>query len=435
MSQRNRLHSLGIALLAGLLLSIVTTGVGARSARAQNAHVTLLVWDEATGGGEAKAVNQIYANFMKLHPNITIKHEAFTTDQLRQTEKTALGSGTGPDLLESSPGPGWAGDLARSGLISPLTRIAATYQWNTRIVKAALQGATINGVLYGVPTQIDMIGLYYNKTLIAKAGLTVPQTQAQLVTFCQQAKAKGYIPMAFGDDPGWEAYHTFSMIANNTAGVNVMRKLLTYHQGSWNTPQFVKAITLYFVDLQRAGCFSSGVTGVQYTDANALFDTGKALLNPTGSWIANEVAGDKFDMGMMPYPAVNGHRVWVSGVGAAYYLSSKTAHPKEARMLLDYLISPPSTKIWEEVANVIVPVQFDTRSLKVAPLVRSLFNQVQAAIHGTANFGFNIDVLTGDKFNTAMSNDFQAVLNGQETPQQAADHLQAAWQQGLKIIK
>src|SRR5215212_5032617 len=66
----------------------------------------------------------------------------------------------------------------------------------------------------GTPLQTDLIGMFYNKTLLDQEGLTAPETLDELVTFCGQATEKGYIPIAFGDNEGWEAFHQFSMTAN-----------------------------------------------------------------------------------------------------------------------------------------------------------------------------------------------------------------------------
>lgn len=49
----------------------------------------------------------------------------------------------------------------------------------------------MNGKLWGAPTEIEFVGMYYNKTLLDKEGLKLPETFDQLLSFCQQAKAKG----------------------------------------------------------------------------------------------------------------------------------------------------------------------------------------------------------------------------------------------------
>ena len=132
---------------------------------------------------------------------------------MRQTVNTAISSGTGPDIIFYDAGPGYAGVLADAGLLCPLDDYAAQYGWTERVAAPALEATTIDGTLYGMPLHDDLIGMYYNKTLLDQEGLTVPETLDDLVAFCGEAKEKGYIPIAFGNNPGWEAFHQFSMTA------------------------------------------------------------------------------------------------------------------------------------------------------------------------------------------------------------------------------
>ena len=445
MSQPRRWRPLAIvaALIVGLVLS---AGIGGNRARTtvsasspathNQAQVTLKVWDQFTDPGDAAAANTVDAAFMAAHPSIKIRREAFATDQMRQTVKTALASGTGPDVIFYDAGPGYAGVLAQAGLIRPLDDVAARHGWTHRILAASRQGATINGKLYGLPLQVDLIGVYYNKTLMDKEGLKAPQTFDQLVGFCRQAKAKGYIPLAFSDNVGWQAFHQFSMVSNNIVGPEAMRQLLFDNQGSWNTPQMVRAIRLYFVDLQKAGCFSRNVNALGYDDANALFYTGKALMNPTGSWLVGDIERHvkKYQIAMMPFPSISGGkaRVWVSGIGSAYYISTKSQHSQEAAAFLDYLVSPAATKVWTEQANFILPVKLDTSGVHGLPLYKFILDTLQTAFSGRVSLGYNIDVLAPAQFNTEMQNGFQAVLAGQRTPEQEAAALQKAWTRGMK---
>ena len=94
---------------------------------------------------------------------------------MRQTVNTAL-------RLRHRPGhhllrrwPGYAGVLADAGLLIPLDDYAPQYGWKERIAPPALEATTIDGKLYGMPLQVDLIGMYYNKTLLDQEGLTVPR--------------------------------------------------------------------------------------------------------------------------------------------------------------------------------------------------------------------------------------------------------------------
>jgi raffinose/stachyose/melibiose transport system substrate-binding protein len=430
---RSRRWSTPIAIFA-LLLSIMA-GPLFGTARAQN-QVTLRVWDQFTDEPANTVVQNIYNDFMAKDPNIKIEREAVSSDQMRQTVNTAIASGTGPDVILYDAGPGYAGLLANAGLLLPLDQYAAKYGWSEKIAAPAKEATTIDGKWYGLPLSVDLIGMYYNKTLLDKEGLAVPKTFDDLVAFCGQARAKGYTPIAFADNPGWQAFHQFSMTSNQMIGPDAMRKLLYDHQGSWDTPPIVTAIKSYFVDLNKANCFPPDPAAITYDDGNSLFFTGQALLHTTGSWLIRDMEEQMtdYEVGFVPFPAIAGGKgsVWISGVGAAYYITAKTAHPDEAASFLDYLFSQATLAKWTGDAKIFVPVKFDVSNLQISPLAKSVIDVLQSANEPNGpKFGYNVDVLAPPQFNDMMQNGFQAILAGQKTPEQEAADLEAAWKQGM----
>lgn len=432
MSSAHPRRRLPNALVVALLALVTMVGLAPRVGAAQD-QVELRIWDQFTGP-ESATVDDIYKQFTVANPGIKITREAIQTDQMRDTINTAMSSGTGPDVIFYDAGPGYAGVLADAGLLSPLDDLAGQYGWTDRINPAALEGTTIGGKLYGLPLQTDLIGMYYNQDLLDKEGLTVPTTLDELKTFCGAASAKGYVPMALSANPGWQTFHQFSMVANAMMGPDAVRELLINNNGSWDSPEVVKAIDAFFVQLRDAKCFSPDVNALTYDDASALMYSGQALLNTTGSWLLGDLEENMPDanLGFVPFPQLPEAkgRYWISGVGSAYYISAKSNHQAEAAKLLDYLFSPEIAKRWVEEARSFVPVQLDTATLNVSPLFKSIIDVLQSGIAGDTEFGYNVDVLAPPAFNEAMSNGFQAMLSGDKTAEQMAADLQAAWEAG-----
>ena len=421
--------------MVGLALLLVLLGAGVQPTASAQEDVTLRVWDQFTGP-EGAVVDQIYEAFTEQNPNVTIEREAFDTDQMRQTVNTALASGTGPDVIFYDTGPGFAGVLQEANLLQPLDGMADQYGWRDRLVESALQGATIDGQLYGLPLQIDLIGLYHNQTLMEQEGFQVPETVDQLLEFCGQASEKGYIPLAFGNSEGWPAGHQFSITTTQMAGPEGMYRLLFEQQGSWDTPEMVTAIRAFFVDLRDAGCFGEDPNALTYDDANALFYSGQALMTPTGSWLISDIEENMPDQQVefVRFPAIQGGEgsFWVTGLGSAYYISANSQHQEEAGKFLDYLFSPEVAQRWVGEADFFLPMEVDTSGLELSPLAQSVFEVLQSAAAGETPLGYNIDVLTPPGFNDMMSNGFQAILAGDKTPEQQAADLQAAWLEGTQ---
>ncbi len=426
------------SVLSIALVFLLCLAAAPQMGAAQGEKIELRVWDQFTAPGESEVVDAIYSAFTEQNPNVTITREAMSTDQMRQTVNTALASGTGPDIIFYDTGPGFAGVLADAGLILPLDDMASLYGWRDRFIPSAIQGATIDGKLYGLPLQVDLIGMYYNKTLLDQEELQVPQTVDELATFCGQAKEKGYEPpLAFSNNPGWQSGHQFSMTTTNMVGPATMQQLLFEHQGSWNSPEMVTAIDAFFVKLRDAGCFSDP-NALSYDDGNSLFFTGQSLLHPTGSWLVGDIEENMtdYEVGMVPFPSPTGGEgsFWVTGLGSAYYISAQSQHQEAAGQFLAHLFSPETATRWVGEADFAVPMAIDTANLEVSPLFKSILDVLASSTNGQTQLGYNIDVLTPPEFNDVMTNGFQAMLAGDKTAEQQAADLQAAWEAGLPAM-
>lgn len=424
-----------VALTALIFLFGLTIGPLLSNARAQEP-VELRVWDQFIVPEESAVADALYAAFMEANPNVTITREAIENDQLRDVLNTAISSGTGPDIFFYDSGPGYAGVLAEAGFLQSLDDYAAQFGWNERVSTPALEATTIDGVLYGMPLQTDLIGMYYNKTLLDQEGLTVPTTLDELVAFCGAAAEKGYVPIAFADNPGWQGFHQFSMTANQLLGPEAVRALLLENEGRWDTPEITKAIETYFVTLRDAGCLPEDSVAITYDDGNSLFFAGQALLHTTGSWLVGDIETNMPDqeIGFVPFPIIEEGKepTWVSGVGSAYYINAGTQHPDEAAALIDFLFSPDAVTQWVSGARYFVPVDFDLSTVEIGPASAAIFEVLQnAGTEGAPAFGYNIDVMAPPAFNEAMSNGFQAILTGGKTPEELAAELQAAWEEGI----
>ncbi len=293
-------------LSAAMAVSLLIQSFVAIPTEAQDA-VTLSVWDQFVGP-EGEVVEAVYDAFEAANPGITVDREVIEDQQMRQTANVALASGTGPDVLYYPPGPSYAGVLAEAGLITPLDDLAEELGWNERVAGAALDQARIDGVLYGLPLEIDLIGMYANRTLLDQEGWEIPETIDELITFCQTAREAGYVPMAFSNNPGWSAFHQFTFTSNNMIGPEAMEALLFEHEGRWDTPEQIQAIDDFFVKLRNAGCYSDDVNAITYDDGNSLFFTGQSLLHSTGSWLLTDIEQNMpdYEVEFVPFPAVEG---------------------------------------------------------------------------------------------------------------------------------
>jgi len=396
-------------LAAASIAALVVTG-------AVGQEVTLRVWDSFTE--QSEGMDAMVAAFEAEHPNIKIDRDVQAMESLRAVMQTALNSGTGPDVLYYDTGPGYGGTLARNGLLLPLDDLYASgaldavYPWTRERV-------TFDGVTYGIGNEVEFVGVYYNRDMFADLGLEAPTTYEEFLAVAQALKQNGVFPVAFGDAPGWPAFHTFSAFTNARVPQDELMSMIE-GEASWNDPRIVDAIQAAFVDMGEF--YPPSVNAVSYEDANALFQSGMSGMNLTGSWMIRDFKDTDFETGIFFLPAPGGTEPRPpAGLGSGYFVSAKTEHPEEAQAFLSFLFDPANARFWVEEMSVLPPYEVDTTTLEVPGLL-----EFALAALADVDMGFNIDVLTPDKFNTTMSDGFQAVIGGSRTAEEQAAALQGA---------
>jgi raffinose/stachyose/melibiose transport system substrate-binding protein len=394
--------------------------------------VTLKVMDQFTEETDSAGMDTLVQMFTAKNPNIQIQRDPVTSDNMRTMVQTSLTSDAGADIIYYDTGPGFAGVLAKSGLLLPLDDYYMQFNWDGRIFPWTKARTTFDGKVYGIGNELEFLGAYYNKKLFADLGLTEPKTFDDLLSICQKGKEAGVIPIAFGDGPKWPAYHMFSMVTNNLIGRDGLDNIF-HGDGRWDSPEVQKGIQMFFADMNQAGCFIPDSTAVSYEDSYGTFYSGQALILLTGTWLISDISANvtDFEVGWFFFPSIEGKPIYPpAGLGSGYFVSAKTAHPLEAAKFLDFLFSEEAAKVWMENMSRVPPIKVDTSSFNLSPLLKFAVGALQSQ-----EMGYNIDVLTPDTFNTMMGDGFQAVMLGEKTAEQQAQDLQKAWEEAIAAGK
>lgn len=393
--------------------------------------ISLLVWDQF--GEDAAAADDMAKAFMEANPGIEIVREA--QENMRDIIRTAIDADAGPDVLYYDTGPGFAGVLARAGLLLELDDAYAQNAWDQRIQPIAKERTTFDGKTYGIGNAIEAIGVFYNKRIFDENGLSEPKTHDDFLALCETLKGKSITPIALGNLDKWPAMHTFSVFAGNVAGKEKLAQAISAEL-PWNDEDFVRALQIGLVDMIDAGYYNSDVNAVNYDDANLLFYSGQAAMDITGTWmIGGYTNPDNMadPVGFFFYPSIDGKPpAPPAGLGSGYFISKKTKNPEAALKYLDFLFSADNAGRWMEGMSIIPPIQVDASQYKISELLGFTLAQLQ---QNADKMGYNIDVLTPDNFNTTMFDGFQEVIGKTRTPAEQADALEAAMQEAKEAGK
>jgi raffinose/stachyose/melibiose transport system substrate-binding protein len=389
--------------------------------------LTVLVWDQF--GEDSTGVDQIVAAFNDQNPDIEVKREAQTN--MRDILRTALDADAGPDVMYYDTGPGFAGVLARAGLLLELDDAYQQFGWIDRVLPIAKERTTFDGKTYGIGNEVEFIGMFYNQRLFEENGLQEPSDHAGLLEVCSRLKDAGLFPIAFGDQPKWPAGHTFSVFCGNVAGKQKTAQAISA-EVPWTDPDFVRAIQIPFVEMREAGFYNPDINAVNYDDANLLFYSGQAAMHLTGTWMIGDYTNPDFmpdPVGFFFYPSVDGKPISPpAGLGSGYFISKKAKNPEAALKFLDFVFSEETVGSWLEGMAMIPPIQFDASQYNISDLLQFTIEQLQ---QNAGIMSYNIDVLTPDNYNTVMFDGFQEVLGGTRSAEDQAAALEAAMQEAV----
>jgi raffinose/stachyose/melibiose transport system substrate-binding protein len=408
--------------------SLLTTSVAPAAASASASVTTIkIALGTPTPAQQAAWVNMDNA-FEHQYPNIRIQifPEPATSNAYRAVIGTQLRSGTGPDIVSYSPGPAFIGAFAKAGLLYFLNSAQAKYHWDFFPWTLGTFD-TYNGKLDAVPVELDVIGIYYNKTIFAKYGLQPPTSLSNFETEMDTLKSHGVTPIVLPDEDGWEGGHYLSITLAGTAGPQTLRALESGKE-SWDSAPVVNALNLMFHTFESNGYVFPGSDGINYSDGTAAFEEGKAAMFPTGEWLEFTLyQGAKFPMGFFPFPSSTGKGSWVGGVGQSLFVSSHSKNIPADLTYLNWITGATASRYLFSKYQYIPAVGFSTAGLPVNPLWGQMYQDLKSVGYSPILVGPNIDVTQYATFNTAMWDGIQGVLNGSETAKQAAAGMEKAF--------
>jgi multiple sugar transport system substrate-binding protein len=158
------------------------------------------------------------ATYTQAHPDTKITVRAVPFGDLLTTLRTSGGGAGGATIAGIYDA--WLPDLAKDQLVAAVPdAIAADTKanWPAGVIGAA----SIGGVLYGIPNEIDVYALNYNKKLFAEAGIAeAPKTWDEFLAAAEKLTDKSKGQQGFGLINSWAAgvLHPFSSLLVSNGG-------------------------------------------------------------------------------------------------------------------------------------------------------------------------------------------------------------------------
>jgi raffinose/stachyose/melibiose transport system substrate-binding protein len=248
--------------------------------------------------------------FNKDHPDDKITLRLFANDDYKQKLRVAFGAGQAPDLFFNWGG-GALNDYVKAGKVAALSPSEVS---TDRFTPSVMKSATFTGKVYGVPANgLAPVVLYYNKKVLADAGVQPPASYAQLTAAVTRLKAKGVVPVSLAANSKWPTLMWLEYLLDRTGGSKAFARISAGDASAWQDPAVTKA-NQYLQDLSTSGTFGDNASSLGYDQgaATALLYTGKAAMELMGTWeYTNITTADpgfvkSGGLGWTAFPALDG---------------------------------------------------------------------------------------------------------------------------------
>ncbi|WP_242091235.1 extracellular solute-binding protein [Curtobacterium sp. DN_7.5] len=433
---------LGVAAAVAIGLTGCTPGGSAAPAASQSlgpvskdvgsGKTTLTVWDQNTDTGINDAQQELNDEFEKAHPNITIKRVSRSFADLKTTLKLALSGNNPPDVVQANQGYPDMGAFVKAGFLRPVDDYAKLYGWDSYYPSSLLKlnsfssdGKTWQGDdLYGVSQTGELVGLYYNKAVLRKAGIdSPPKTVAELTEDMQQVKASGTLPLSYGDVEKSPGIHLYGLVLSALAGHDAVNDLVAGKSGSWTGSDEVQAAKTITGWVDK-GYVTEGANGVSRDDAVAAFGKGQSAFLITGTWYQAtlEAAASAKDIGFTALtPDGASGPVTMGGEGLAWAITSKTGNANAAAAYIDFVTNKDAAKVLVDKGNLptVVPDGDSPASGTIAGDITSEYESISSSNSITPYLDYATPTFY-DTITAAM----QDLVAGKATPEQYTKTLQ-----------
>jgi multiple sugar transport system substrate-binding protein len=274
--------------------------------------------------------------FEKQYPDVDVSVEVVSLDNLQQKLTTDISGGDNADL--SIIGTRWLLDFVSQDTVAALDGYIND-EFRGRFISTFLNPSVIKGKTWGLPIAASARAMFFNKTILDKAGVaTPPKTWDDVLAACAKIK-QAYPTDAYcfglqGKEIESDVYFYYALWTYGGDLVTADKK------SGLDTPAGIKAATLYRTMIDK-GYSEPSVTAYNREDVQNLFKQGKIGMMITAPWLIGQIKTEapKLDYGIAPIP--EGSRPATYGVTDSIVMFENSKHKKEAWDFLNFVFQTP----------------------------------------------------------------------------------------------
>lgn len=343
--------------------------------------------------------------FHEKYPNVTIEYNNTLGENYFDVLKAQFSSGTASDVIQLQ-----ATQLsiaAKAGYLMDLSEMS----FIEHIDGMPLTIATVDGVVYGAPFDINASGVWYNTKMFEEMNITVPETWDEFLAVCDKLQREGIVPLAGGFLDTWIAQEVIKVFAANEYGTPDFEVDVYNGQKSLDGPE-LKAAFEKMQTLVDKNYFGKDTLSNGWDVQRKSFEEGKAGMLIHGSYVAGLVNTEMVEQGGMEtgffaMPAERKEDTFLPAVvGSLTAINADTEHPEAAKALLEAMYDPEAQNIRDKDAGLFpamnnISIDYEEKgNLMLLDIMKNTTN---------VNQGFYLPQSVLD----TLAQDFQKMLSGQ----------------------
>ena len=262
--------------------------------------------------------------YKEVNSNVEVTYENFPEeDYMGSKLTTAFAADSGPDVFVMSPGDFLK--YANSGVAMDLTSYFSD-EIKEDFLPSSLDAMTVDGKIMGIPFEIELLGLYYNKDILEEAGVQPPKTWDELVEATRTLTNGDVAGMIVEPTKGYYQNFNWYPFLWQT-GSNVLDP--ETKKGTFTGEGVEQALKLW-ADLVEAGAPTK--LSIPLTNNIDLMGGGQVAMQICGTWAVPTLEKDYPDanIGLVPLPLPDGGTAATCAGGWKMLVNAKSEHANEA---------------------------------------------------------------------------------------------------------
>lgn len=385
------------------------------------------LWPEGSSKDHYEIVNEIVAGFEEENPDVNVEMEVLSNEQYKDKIKVLSTSGELPDV-----GMTWAAGYLQpyveANKFAPLNDILDD-GLKENFVPGTREAYSVDGKTYGLPLELNIATIFYNKKIFEENNVEVPKTFEEFKNVIATLKDNGVAPIALGNKDRWTGSLWYMYLADRIGGADVLKSAIN-GTGSFDDPALIEAAEKV-QELVDMGAFIKGFNGLSDQEAKSMFMNSQAAMYLIGTWdlpnyTTNEEVPQEFrdSVGYFNFPTVDGQgdmNSFVGGPGVGLFVAENSDVKEEAKAFVTYFVEQWGEKSVTQ-AGVIPATKVNSEKVDLP----DMYINVLEDLNNASNITLFADVQMSPDVAQVHLDSIQALFGGQVSPEEFAKNHEEA---------